>query len=64
MVKSGKSFAKIGSRLQIALFFLFYQNFQHPTTPPPTTPPAYSNPNFMVLSIEQTISYVKIKCFI
>ena len=29
MVKSGKSFVKIGSCLQIALFFLFYRNFQH-----------------------------------
>ena len=32
MVKSGKSFVKIGSCFQIAPFFLFYQNFQplHP----------------------------------
>ena len=37
MVKSGKSFVKIGSRFQIALFFLFYQNFH----PPPLSPPAY-----------------------
>ena len=35
MVKSGKSFAKIGSRLQMAFFFLFYRNFQSPL------PPAY-----------------------
>ena len=27
MVKSGKSFVRIGSRLKIALFFLFYRNF-------------------------------------
>ena len=46
MVKSDnhKSFVKIGSRLQIGLFFLFYQNFQ-PTRPfiptAPTPPPAY-----------------------
>ena len=34
MVKSGKSFVKIGSSFQIALFFLFNRNFQPP-------PPAY-----------------------
>ena len=28
MVKSGELFVKIGSRLQIALFFLFYWNVQ------------------------------------
>ena len=35
MLKSGKSFAKIGSRLQMAFFFLFYRNFQTPLPPPP-----------------------------
>ena len=35
MVKSGKSFVEIGSRFQIALFFLFYRNFQ-------SLPPTYS----------------------
>ena len=33
MLKSGKSFAKIGSRLQMAFFFLFYRNFQTPLPP-------------------------------
>ena len=42
MLKSGKSFVKIGSRFQIALFFLFYQNFQtHSPTPRLFRPPAY-----------------------
>ena len=35
MLKSGKSFAKIGSRLQMAFFFLFYRNFQTPLPPLP-----------------------------
>ena len=30
VVKSSKSFVKIGSCFQIAFFFLFYQNFQLP----------------------------------
>ena len=30
MVKSGKSFVKIESRFQIALFLLFYRNFHPP----------------------------------
>ena len=40
MIKSGKSFVKIGSRLQIAPFhlFLFYPYFQ------PNPPLAYSDP--------------------
>ena len=43
MVKSVKSFVKIGSRFQIALLFLFYRNFYAPPatysySPPP---PAY-----------------------
>ena len=42
MLKSGKSVVKIGSRFQIALFFLFYQNFQtHSPTPRLFRPPAY-----------------------
>ena len=54
MVKSCKSFVKIGSRFQIALFFLFYQNFQPPPpaylilrnvpTPRLLGPPVYSGP--------------------
>ena len=35
MVKSGKSFVKIGSCLQIAFFFLFYRNFYPPSFPHP-----------------------------
>ena len=41
MVKSGKSFVKIGSRLQITLFFLLYRNFQPPHHPHSPTPAAY-----------------------
>ena len=60
MVKSGKSFVKIGSRFQIALFFLFYQNFHPPPIPTrlfdftpnvPTTPfilnPRVVNVNYL-----------------
>ena len=43
MVKSGKSFVKIESRLQIALFFLIYRNFQ------PLSPPAYPPPVYLIL---------------
>ena len=39
MIKSGKSFIKIGSHLQIT-FFLFYQNFH--SHPPSPTPPSSS----------------------
>ena len=51
MVKSGKSFAKIGSRFQIALFFLFYRNFQPSSPPLPLpTPRAYSDlPIYLIL---------------
>ena len=43
MVKSGKSFVKIGSCLQIAFFFLFYRNFYPPSFPHPSLfrPAAY-----------------------
>ena len=42
MVKLGKSFVKIGSRFQIALFLLFYQNFRtHFPIPRLFRPPAY-----------------------
>ena len=43
MAKSGKSFVKIGSRFQIALFFLFYRNF-HPTPLLIRTPPFVRDP--------------------
>ena len=33
MVKSGKSFVKIESHFQIALFLLFYRNFHPPPLP-------------------------------
>ena len=71
MVKSVKSFVKIESRLQIALFFLFYRKF--PSTPPPSlilTPtlicftycsnslgsPVYSGPNSILTSWEGEIT--------
>ena len=41
MLKSGKSFVKIGSRSQIALFILFYRNVQ---PPPPLAPPYLLGP--------------------
>ena len=42
MVKSGKSFVKIGSRFQIALLFLSYRNFRPPVCyDPHRTPPPY-----------------------
>ena len=41
MVKSGKSFVKIGSRFQIALLFLSYRNFR---PPPPPDPPFIMTP--------------------
>ena len=43
MVKSGKSFVKIGSRFQIALLFLSYRNFRPPPLPP--RPPVYYDPH-------------------
>ena len=42
MIKSSKSFVKIGSSLQIALFFLFCRNFQ---APPPASPAYLILPN-------------------
>ena len=41
MVKSGKSFVKIGSCLQIAFLFLFYRNSQAPRLFRPPSLPAY-----------------------
>ena len=41
IVKSGKSFVIIGPRFQIALFFLFYRNFQPLTSLIPTLPLSY-----------------------
>ena len=47
MVKSGKSFAKIGSRFQIAFTFLFTEIFNHPSL----RPLAYSDhPVYFILS--------------
>ena len=63
MVKSGELFVKIGSRLQIALFFLFYWNVQPlvysnlpvylilPNVPTPRFlgPPVYSGPKSIII---------------
>ena len=46
IVNSGKSFVKIGSYFQIALFFLFYRNFQ-PTPQLFPTPPSPA-PDYLV----------------
>ena len=48
VIKSGKSFVKIGSRSQIARFFLFYCNpHSHlfRTSPRPSIPPARARPH-------------------
>ena len=49
IVKSGRSFVKIGSRLQIASPFIFISSKSPPPTPPPGPPtsPAYQNSLFI-----------------
>ena len=46
IVKSGRSFVKIGSRLQIASPFIFILS-KSPPTPRPPTSPAYQNSLFI-----------------
>ena len=41
IVKSAKLFVKIGSRLQMPLFFLYHRNFQQPSSP------AYFDPSLI-----------------
>ena len=53
VIKSGKSFVKIGSRSQIALFFLFYCNplsrlFRTPPPPPPPPPPTHTHTHTLI----------------
>ena len=65
MVKSGKSFAKIRSCFQIALFFLFYRNF-HPLAPSSLIPspltylilPNVPNPRLSGLRLFGTQEYI------
>ena len=60
MVKSGKSFVKIGSRLQIALFFLFYRNLN-----PPYPFSVHSNfPAYLILHNFLTTHILKPKMFL
>ena len=56
VVRSVKSFVKIGSRLEIALFFLFYQNLYSPGLFPPLTPAYLILPNVSTLRLLGTSS--------
>ena len=49
ILKSGTSFVKIGSYFQIALFFLFYQNFKLPSPCLAHPPSLFQPPTYLIL---------------